>query len=158
MANQKPRALNSHYPRTQLQFDARSRFPDEDSHILEQFFHSSCANLLLGGWQQHSATCPKFSVEPEMGLKTFGSPSSLTGPVLISPFLHSQSEMEGFFLYYLGIFWAQRLLHELMKHRKSNLLLLSPIQLPQQGLGSCSWPDSPARAYKYKGEPSGIIS
>lgn len=46
-----------------------------------------------------------------------------------------------------------------MKHRQSNFLLLSPIQLPQRVLGSWSWPDSPARAYEYKGgEQFGIIS
>lgn len=62
----------------------RRRFHDEDNQ--EQFAYSSCAHSLLGGCQQHSATCPKFSVEPETGLKTFGGLSSLTDPLLIPHF------------------------------------------------------------------------
>lgn len=88
--------------RTQLQFDTKRRlFNDEDNQILEQFAHSNCGNSVLGGCQQHSATCSKFSVEQEMGLSTSEGPSSLIDPVLIPHFLHSHSEMEGFFLYYL---------------------------------------------------------
>lgn len=76
----------------------RRRFHGEDYQILEQFAHRE---ILLAGCQQHSATSSKFSVEPEMGLETFGGPSSLTDAMLIPPFLHSHSEMEGFFLYSL---------------------------------------------------------
>lgn len=72
---------------------------------------------------------PVPSVESKMRLKASGGPSSLTDPVLIPPFLTAILKWRVFPELFGGytFFWAPGLLHELMKHRQSNFLLLSPI-------------------------------